>query len=331
MSEAAVIDTCNASEGIPREIAAIEACGLVKSYGGRRVLKGIDLRVTRGAVLALLGPNGAGKTTTVRILATLTAPDGGWAKVAGHDVRSERRQVRRLVSLTGQYAALDELQSGRENLQMVARLRELSARHARSVADELLIRFDLQEAADRHVGSYSGGMRRRLDLAAGLIGEPEVLFLDEPTTGLDPRGRHVVWEILSELAAEGMTILLTTQYLEEADRLADEIAVIDAGCIVAEGTAAQLKSQVGGQRLDVRAADEQAFERLANSVGARAVDSDRTQLTLGIPSAEDAGSIRALLDQLDPAGDMIASFDLRRASLDDVFMALTGHRTGSAA
>jgi ABC-2 type transport system ATP-binding protein len=225
---------------------AIEAEGLGKTYGGRRVLAGVDLRVERGEVFALLGQNGAGKTTTVRILATLTRPDGGRARIGGSDVVADRHEVRRRISLTGQYVALDELLTGEENLRLIARLRRLGAREARARTAELLSQFALEEAAGRRVSTYSGGMRRRLDLAASLLGRPEVVFLDEPTTGLDPRSRQGLWEVVRGLAADGTTVFLTTQYLEEADRLADRIAVLHDGVVAAEGTAAALKQRVAG-------------------------------------------------------------------------------------
>src|SRR3954470_6154746 len=229
---------------------AIEAIALRKAYGGVHVLDGVDLRVEAGSVFAMLGPNGAGKTTTVRILSTLVAPDAGGARVAGFDVVAQRRQVRRAISLTGQYAAVDELQTGAENLRMMGRLSGLSRAAARGRAAELLERFDLTGAGRRRVATYSGGMRRRLDLAASLVARPAVLFLDEPTTGLDPRSRQALWEVIEELVADGVTVFLTTQYLEEADRLAGRIAVLDRGRVVAEGTAAELKRRVAGPRLD---------------------------------------------------------------------------------
>jgi ABC-2 type transport system ATP-binding protein len=225
---------------------AIEAEGLVKTYGGRPVLKGLDLRIEPGEVFALLGQNGAGKTTTVRILSTLTCPDGGRARICGRDVVTDRHEVRRRISLTGQYVALDELLTGEENLRLIARLRRLGARESRARTVELLARFALEDAASRRVATYSGGMRRRLDLAASLLGRPEVVFLDEPTTGLDPRSRQGLWDIVRDLAADGTTIFLTTQHLEEADRLADRIAVLHDGVLAAEGTAAALKRQVAG-------------------------------------------------------------------------------------
>ncbi|MGO9899671.1 MAG: ATP-binding cassette domain-containing protein [Solirubrobacteraceae bacterium] len=308
---------------------AIEANGLSKSYGADRVLDAVGLTVKRGQLLALLGPNGAGKTTTVRILATLLEPDAGHARVAGHDVIRERAQVRRRISLTGQDAALDQLQSGRENLEMIGRLRQLPGREAQSVADQLLARLDLCDAADRRVASYSGGMRRRLDLAAGLIGNPEVMFLDEPTTGLDPRSRQTVWDIIRGLVGQGVTVLLTTQYLDEADALADRIAVLDAGRLVAEGSAAELKQRVAGERLNVELADAAGFAQAAAQLGDRNVCSDPSRLTIEIPVQGGAAEIRQLLDELDPQHDRIMRFTLHQTSLDDVFMALTGHPTGS--
>ena len=304
---------------------AIEAARLYKSYGDHVVLDGIDLRVSRGSVFALLGPNGAGKTTTVRILATLAAPDDGRALVAGHDVVTQRREVRHRISLTGQYAAVDELQTGRENLQMIAALRRLPGRQAKARVAELLERFDLVGAADRRAGTYSGGMRRRLDLAASLIGHPEVLFLDEPTTGLDPRGRRATWQLITELAATGITVFLTTQYLEEADTLADRIAVLDGGAIVAEGSAAELKQQIAGQRLDLELSDAAAFDELSELLGDRATHANSDLLTIGVTTDGTAPEVRALLDELDPQGSRVVRFSLVQASLDDVFMALTDH------
>jgi ABC-2 type transport system ATP-binding protein len=306
---------------------AIETAGLSKFYGTHRVLDAVDLRVARGSVFALLGPNGAGKTTTVRILATLAHPDRGRVTVAGHDVLTQRHEVRRRISLTGQYAALDEPQTGRENLTMIGRLLGLRGAAARVRAGELLEQFDLLNAADRRVGTYSGGMRRRLDLAASLIGRPEVVFLDEPTTGLDPRSRRAMWEVVTRLAASGTTVLLTTQYLEEADRLADRIAVLDGGAVVAEGTVQELKARVVQQRLDLRLAGEGAFDHVARGLGPRAVHLDRDQLTVGLATDGTASQIRKLLDELDPDQDLIERFSVRRASLDDVFMTLTGHRS----
>ncbi|MFD7230870.1 ATP-binding cassette domain-containing protein [Streptomyces sp. NPDC059881] len=298
---------------------AVEATALRKSYGDVRVLDGVDLRVERGTVFSLLGPNGAGKTTTIRILATLTTADGGHARIAGHDVVAERAAVRRAISLTGQFAAVDEMQTGEENLRMMARLGGASRAAARRRAAELLERFDLTPAAGRLARTYSGGMRRRLDLAAGLVGSPEVIFLDEPTTGLDPRSRQQLWQVVRELSAGGATVFLTTQYLEEADQLADRIAVIDSGRIVAEGTAHELKSRVAGHRLDLVLTSRDAYERHT----ARAVHRSPETLTLGLPTDGTAAHVRALLDELDPDRGDVARFSLHTATLDDVFLTLT--------
>ncbi|MFF7181807.1 ATP-binding cassette domain-containing protein [Streptomyces sp. NPDC008121] len=299
---------------------AIEAVGLRKAYGAVTVLDSLDLRVDRGSVFALLGPNGAGKTTTVRILATLTPPDAGHARVAGLDVVRERSAVRRAISLTGQFAAVDAMQTGAENLRMAARLSGLSRRDAARRAAELLDRFGLTDAGGRLTRTYSGGMRRRLDLAAGLVRAPEVMFLDEPTTGLDPRSRQDLWEVVRDLTAGGTTVFLTTQYLEEADRLADRIAVMNSGRIVAEGTADALKSRVAGHRLDLVLADEAAYLRLTG----RAVHRSPETRTLGIPTDGSAAHVRALLDELDPERRDILRFTLHTATLDDVFLTLTG-------
>ncbi|MFD8631437.1 ATP-binding cassette domain-containing protein [Streptomyces sp. NPDC059533] len=298
----------------------IHATGLTKSYGALRVLDGIDLAVPRGSVLALLGPNGAGKTTTVRILATLTEPDAGTARVAGHDTASARTLVRRAISLTGQFAAVDALQTGAETLRMMGRLRGLGPRAARARADELLDRFGLTEAGARTAKTYSGGMQRRLDLAASLVSRPEVIFLDEPTTGLDPRSRQDLWDLVRELRTDGTTVLLTTQYLEEADRLADRVAVLAEGRIAAEGTPAELKSRVDGHRLDLTLTDRAAYEALAP----RAVHLDPDELTLGLATDGSAAHVRALLDELDPDRTAVDRFAVRTATLDDVFLALTG-------
>jgi ABC-2 type transport system ATP-binding protein len=303
---------------------AIEAIALRKSYGPVRVLDGIDLQVGRGTVLALLGPNGAGKTTTVRILATLIAPDGGGARVAGFDVVAQRREVRRAISLTGQYAAVDELQTGAENLRMMGRLRGLSRAAARGRADELLAAFDLSGAARRRVATYSGGMRRRLDLAAGLVGRPSVIFLDEPTTGLDPRSRQAMWDVVAELVATGVTVLLTTQYLEEADALAGRIALLDRGRVVAAGTAAELKRRVAGQRLELVLADAAELARVERALGARVVRRDAAERALAVATDGSAAHVRALLDEVDPGGRAVERFAVHGATLDDVFLALTG-------
>ncbi|MCB8907859.1 MULTISPECIES: ATP-binding cassette domain-containing protein [unclassified Streptomyces] len=304
---------------------AIEATGLTKTYGDVRVLDTLDLHVPRGTVFALLGPNGAGKTTTVRILATLTAPDAGHARVAGHDVVTARSRVRRAISLTGQFAAVDENQTGTENLRMAARLSGLSRPAATRRATELLERFGLTEAGDRLTKTYSGGMRRRLDLAAGLVRDPgttQVMFLDEPTTGLDPRSRQELWQAVRELSDAGTTVFLTTQYLEEADRLADRIAVLGKGRTLAEGTPAGLKARYAAHRLDVVAHDEESRLRLAALAGPTAAH-DPEARTLGIPTDGSAGHVRELLDVLDPERRDIARFSLHTATLDDVFLALT--------
>ncbi|WP_078591594.1 ATP-binding cassette domain-containing protein [Streptomyces megasporus] len=303
---------------------AVEAIGLEKSYGQVRVLAGIDLSVPRGSVFSLLGPNGAGKTTTVRILSTLVRADAGRVRVAGFDVVRDRRAVRRRISLTGQYAALDGEQTGEENLRMTARLSGLSRREARERAAELLERFDLTGAARRRVDTYSGGMRRRLDIAASLVGRPEVVFLDEPTTGLDPRSRQAMWDLVASLAGSGTTVFLTTQYLEEADRLADRVTLLDAGRVVAEGAPADLKRRVADRRLDLTLVDPAAYARTAERLGDTAVLRDPDRLLLGVPTDGSAAHVRALLDGVDPDRDTVDRFAVYEATLDDVFLALTG-------
>ncbi|GAB2816418.1 daunorubicin resistance protein DrrA family ABC transporter ATP-binding protein [Actinoallomurus bryophytorum] len=305
---------------------AIEAVGLEKSYGKVKVLSGLDLRVTRGSVFALLGPNGAGKTTTVRILTTLTRADAGHARVAGLDIVRDRHKVRRRIALTGQHAAVDELQTGEENLRMVARLSGMSGKNARRRAAELLESFDLTDAGRRHAGTYSGGMRRRLDLAASLVADPAVIFLDEPTNGLDPRSRQALWEVITGLAGSGVTVFLTTQYLEEADRLAGHIALVDGGRVVAEGTAAELKRRVADQHLDLVLADRATYEDVAEILGGRAVTHDPAALTLGVATDGSAAHVRALLDEIDPGRRAVRTFAVHTATLDDVFLTLTGHR-----
>jgi ABC-2 type transport system ATP-binding protein len=306
---------------------AIEAAGLAKSYGSVQVLRGVDISVDRGSVYALLGPNGAGKTTTVRILTTLIGPDAGTARVAGFDVVRDRANVRRSISLTGQDTAIDELQTGEENLRMMARLSRLSRSGATRRAAQLLEQFDLVEAGKRRVATYSGGMRRRLDLAASLVVRPAVIFLDEPTTGLDPRSRQAVWDVVTDLVRSGVSILLTTQYLEEADKLADRIGVVDDGKIVAEGTSAELKQQVAGHRLDLTMTERAAFDHVAAVLGRRTVRADVDRLTLSAATDGSAPHVRALLDELDPQRRAVARFAVHSATLDDVFMALTGHTT----
>jgi ABC-2 type transport system ATP-binding protein len=304
---------------------AVEATGLAKSYRDVRVLSGVDLRVPAGTVFALLGPNGAGKTTTVRILATLVQADGGHALVAGFDVRKNRSEVRRSISLTGQFAALDEVQTGTENLRMMGRLSGLSRAASKQRAHELIEQFELTKAAGRRVATYSGGMRRRLDIAASLVARPSVIFLDEPSTGLDPQSRLAMWRVIEGLAESGVTIFLTTQYLEEAERLAGRIAVLDAGTIIAEGTPAELKREVAAQRLDITGASRSAYEELIRHFGDRLVHQDAGSLTVGVPTEGDAAEVRALLDGADPGRDLIAGFTVHSATLDDVFLTLTGH------
>ncbi|WP_432987184.1 ATP-binding cassette domain-containing protein [Dactylosporangium sp. CA-233914] len=323
------VERTSHAEGITVDDLAIEATGLTKSYGKLKVLTGVDLRVPAGTVFCLLGPNGAGKTTTVRILTTLTRPDGGTARVAGHDVVRERAKVRASISLTGQYAAVDELQTGAENLRMTGRLSGLSRRDAHRRADELLERFGLTAAAHRRAGQYSGGMRRRLDLAAGLtgaIGPATVVFLDEPTTGLDLTSRQAMWEVVDELVGSGATVLLTTQYLEEADRLAARIAVVDHGRVVAEGSPAELKRRFGDQRLDLDLADQAAFETALALLGARVVQRDEARLTLGVTTDGSAAHVRSVLDEIDPSGAGVRRFSLHSATLDDVFLSLTSSK-----
>jgi ABC-2 type transport system ATP-binding protein len=304
---------------------AIETVALTKSYGAMSVLAGVELRVASGSVFSLLGPNGAGKTTAVRILSTLLRADAGRARVAGFDVVADRHEVRRRISLTGQYAAIDEPQTGEENLRMMGRLAGLSGAQARARARDLLERFDLTDAGRRRVATYSGGMRRRLDLAASLVGHPAVIFLDEPTTGLDPRSRQAMWSVINELADSGVTVFLTTQYLEEADRLADRIAVIDGGRVVAEGTPAELKQRVADQRLDLVFADPDAFNAAAGALAHRTIASDPSELVIGVATDGSAAHVRALLDEVDPDRRAVQRFSVHSASLDDVFLALTGH------
>ncbi|MDK1471975.1 ATP-binding cassette domain-containing protein [Streptomyces sp. 549] len=308
------------------EAAAIEVRGLTKRYGRTEVLSGLDLSVAAGSVFCLLGPNGAGKTTTVRILATLLRADAGTARVAGHDVVRERRQVRRHISLTGQFAAVDELLTGEENLRTVARLRGLPRAAARSRARSLLDQFALAEAGGRRVATYSGGMRRRLDIAAGLVTPVRVLFLDEPTTGLDPRSRRTMWHLVEELAASGATVLLTTQYLEEAERLADRIAVLDGGRIIAEGTVADLKQRIAGQRLDLTLTDNAAYTRVLGALDDHAAQPDPERLSITVATGGGADGVRALLDAVDPHRVDVARFTVRDATLDDVFLSLTDER-----
>jgi ABC-2 type transport system ATP-binding protein len=304
---------------------AVETSGLHKSYGDVQALRGVDLRVETGSVFGLLGPNGAGKTTAVRILTTLLAPDEGSARVAGFDVVRDARKVRQHIGLAGQYAAVDENLTGFENLEMVGRLYHLGRGHSRSRARELLASFDLSEAGDRLVRTYSGGMRRRLDLAAALVARPPVLFLDEPTTGLDIRSRIGLWDAIEALVSQGTTVLLTTQYLDEADRLADRIAVIDQGLVIAEGTPEELKSQVGGERLEIHLCDGDRGEEAV--VALASIASDQPFLedgTVRVPVAERRGTIAAAVRRLDEAGIAIDDIAVSTPTLDDVFLTLTG-------
>jgi oleandomycin transport system ATP-binding protein len=310
---------------------AVEATGLVKKFGKTRALDGVDLVAAQGRVLGLLGPNGAGKTTAVRILATLLRPDGGQARVCGFDVQRDAHRVRRVVGLTGQYASVDEGLSGTNNLVLIGRLLGIPRAAAKARAAELLARFDLTEAAGRPAKTYSGGMRRRLDLAASLVGSPQVLFLDEPTTGLDPRSRTDVWQMIRELVTDGVTVLLTTQYLDEADQLANDIVVIDHGKVIATGTPDELKAKTGGQVLDVSPADltriGDASSVLAELTRAEVVTSaNGDRVTVPVP---DAALLPHIVRELDDRGIELAEFNLRKASLDEVFFSLTGRRADS--
>jgi ABC-2 type transport system ATP-binding protein len=311
---------------MPEDVAAIEAEGLRKSFGDVRALDGIDLSAAPGTVLGLLGPNGAGKTTAVRILTTLLPPDGGSARVAGLDVVREATELRTRIGLAGQYAAVDENLTGAENLEMVGRLYHLPKGEPRSRAAELLERFELSDAADRLVRTYSGGMRRRLDLAAALVARPPVLFLDEPTTGLDPRSRLGLWETIEARVARGTTVLLTTQYLDEADRLADRIAVIDRGRVIAEGSSDQLKDQIGGEWLDVTL--ESRTEAEAAIAALEPIAAERPGMVDGVlrvPIRQRRGTIVDAVHRLNEVGIGIDDVAMRRPTLDDVFLTLTGH------
>jgi ABC-2 type transport system ATP-binding protein len=312
---------------------AIVVEGLHKKFGSVEALRGVDMAVPRGTVLGLLGPNGAGKTTAVRILTTLLPPDAGRAEVAGFDVVRDAVALRSVIGLAGQYAAVDENLTGRENLILVGKLYHLGRKEARARADELLHRFELDQAADRTAKTYSGGMRRRLDLGASLVGRPSILFLDEPTTGLDPRSRIALWEVIKQLVDEGTTLLLTTQYLEEADRLADSVAVIDNGKIIAEGTPDELKSKVGGEVLEVVVADpaDGAKARSAiASIGSGEAQLDEASGRIRMPVTHGAAILADAVRALDSAGVAIADFALRRPTLDDVFLTLTGHAAEEA-
>jgi ABC-2 type transport system ATP-binding protein len=305
----------------------IEAIGLHKSFGETHALAGLDFDAKEGTILCMLGPNGAGKTTAVRILTTLTRPDAGTATVAGIDVQQHADQVRDKIGVAGQYAALDELLTGRENLEMVGRLYRVNAKDARSRATALIEHFELTDAADRIVKNYSGGMRRRLDLGAALMAEPPVIFLDEPTTGLDPKGRLSMWDLIEELAREGTTVLMTTQYLEEADRLADDIVVIDHGRAIARGTALELKQQVGGERLEITISDDpylDAAQRVLEALGEGPAHVDKEARHVSVAVTSHEGVLTRAIRELDAAGVHVDDIGFRRPTLDAVFLALTG-------
>ncbi|MBF6437191.1 ATP-binding cassette domain-containing protein [Nocardia cyriacigeorgica] len=307
---------------------AIAASGLRKSYGDKTVLDGVDLTVDAGTIFALLGPNGAGKTTTVNVLTTLLKADSGTARVAGHDVDAETKAVRASIGVTGQFAAVDDLLTGEENLRLMADLHRLRGKDGKRVIAELLERFDLVGSARKPAGSYSGGMRRKLDLAMTLVTKPEIVFLDEPTTGLDPRSRRTMWEIVRELTAGGVTIFLTTQYLEEADQLADRIAVLDQGHIVAEGTAEELKRRVPGSHIRLRFTSSTELAAAARILSGATADEDA--LTLSVPGDGSSAALRELLDRLAAHSMEAAQVSIHTPDLDDVFLALTGHATTEA-
>jgi ABC-2 type transport system ATP-binding protein len=304
---------------------AVTTTGLRKSYGEKIVLDGIDLSVTQGSVFALLGPNGAGKTTTVQILSTLLSADGGEAQVGGHDLSRDPNSVRAVIGVTGQFSAVDGLLTGQENLSLMADLRHLGRPEGRRRVAELLEQFDLVDAARKPLATYSGGMRRRLDLAMTLVGDPRIIFLDEPTTGLDPRSRHAMWQIIRDLVADGVTIFLTTQNLEEADQLADRIAVLDQGKLVAEGTPDELKALVSGGHIRLHFADAKGLESAARALSGSSRDDDA--LTLQVPSDGGVRSLRAVLDRLDVESIEVDTLSIHTPDLDDVFFALTSHPT----
>ncbi|MFB7932035.1 ATP-binding cassette domain-containing protein [Streptomyces sp. NPDC056039] len=314
--------------------AAVTVRGLVKHYGETKALDGVDLDVREGTVMGVLGPNGAGKTTLVRILSTLLAPDSGRATVVGYDVVRQPRQLRRVIGLTGQYASVDEKLSGWENLYMIGRLLDLPRKSARARADELLERFTLTEAAKRPAATYSGGMRRRLDLAASMIGRPAVLFLDEPTTGLDPRTRNEVWDEVKRMVGDGVTVLLTTQYMEEAEQLATELTVVDRGQVIAGGAIEELKAKVGGRALRIRPADPVQLRPLAaalddlgiTGLATTTVDSDRGDVLVPILSDE---QLTAVVGAVTSRGVTLSSITTELPSLDEVFLSLTGHRASA--
>ncbi|MBB4905155.1 ATP-binding cassette domain-containing protein [Actinophytocola algeriensis] len=312
-------------------IPAISATGLRKSYGDKVVLAGIDLNVPAGTVFSLLGPNGAGKTTTVNILSTLIGPDAGTASVAGHDLATDPDGIRSAIGLTGQFSAVDSLLTGEENLFLMADLNHLPRRAGRRRAAELLERFDLTDAAKLVPSTFSGGMRRKLDLAMTLVGDPKVIFLDEPTTGLDPRSRRTMWDIIRDLVASGVTIFLTTQYLEEADQLADRIAVLDEGRLVAQGTPDELKRRVPGGHLRLRFPDAVSVQRAGVALRLSTSDehNDDENLALRVPTDGTVTALREVLDRLDAESVAVDSLTVHTPDLDDVFLSLTGHRTGA--
>jgi ABC-2 type transport system ATP-binding protein len=309
--------------------AAVSAAGLRKSYGDKTVLDGIDLHIPAGSVFALLGPNGAGKTTTVKILSTLITADGGQAQVAGHDIAADPQAVRAAIGVTGQFSAVDNLITGEENMLLMADLHHLSRQEGRRVTAELLERFDLTEAAKKPAATYSGGMKRRLDIAMTLVGNPRIIFLDEPTTGLDPRSRHTMWQIIRELVTGGVTVFLTTQYLEEADQLADRIAVLHDGRIAAEGTAKELKRLIPGGHVRLRFTDPAAYRSAAAALSEATRDDE--ELALQIPSDGTQRELRSILDWLDSTGIEADELTVHTPDLDDVFFALTDSRTAPGA
>lgn len=315
---------CDTLKAMSTPSPVISVKGLTKSYKDNHVLRGVDFTVEKGTMLALLGPNGAGKTTTVRILSTLLGFDGGTVTISGHNVKTESDAVRAVIGLTGQSAAVDELLTGRENLEMMGRLYRLTAKSAKARAQELLEQFDLLDAAARPAKTYSGGMRRRLDLAVSLIAAPPIIFLDEPTTGLDPRSRLAMWDIIKTLMDGGTTILLTTQYLEEADQLADKIVVIDGGKVIAEGTAAQLKSKVGKDRLQLTFADFETLKLAQKALPAKNQHADTKALTITSTISNTTKDVSAALSALDSASVPLASMAVHKPTLDDVFLTLTG-------
>ncbi|QEU91599.1 ATP-binding cassette domain-containing protein [Streptomyces kanamyceticus] len=306
----------------PARPAAITATGLRKSFGEKTVLDGIDLHVPQGTIFSLLGPNGAGKTTAVQILSTLITPDAGDVRIAGHDLRREPDAVRAAIGVTGQFSAVDNLLTGEENLMLMADLYGFGRRGSRQVAADLVERFDLVDAARKPASTYSGGMRRRLDIAMTLVGSPRIIFLDEPTTGLDPRSRHGMWEIVRELVADGVTIFLTTQYLDEADQLADRIAVLSGGKLAAQGTPAELKRLVPGGHVQLRFADLEGLEKAARLLGVGTRDDEA--MTLQVPSDGSLKSVKAVLDWVDAAEIEVEGLGIDTPDLDDVFFAVTG-------